>query len=63
MSKLIGESRTNTDAVFDTNCAHPITTSAVADGMKTSIEPLDEVLEIVQASGELLKVLRTIRMY
>ena len=31
--------------------------------MKTSIEPLVKVLEIIQALGELLKILGTIRMY
>ena len=31
--------------------------------MKTSIEPLDYVLEIIQASGELLKILGTIHKY
>ena len=62
-SKLNGGFHTNTDAVFDTGCTHPITTRAVAEGMKASIEPLDEVLENIQASGELRKILGTIRLY
>ena len=31
--------------------------------MKRKIEPLDEVLKIVQASGEILKILGTVRIY
>ena len=50
-----------TDAVFDTGCTQPISTKT--DGMKNKIEPLDEVLQIVQASGETLTILGTIRMY
>ena len=49
--------------MFNIGCTHPITTKAVADGMETSIEPLNEVLEIIQASGELLKILGTIHKY
>ena len=31
-SKLNGRIHTNTDAVFDTGCTHPITTRAVTEG-------------------------------
>ena len=48
-TKLNGGIHTETNAVFNTGCTHLITTKAVADGMKKKIEPLDEVLEIIQA--------------
>ena len=62
MNKLTGGIHTNTDEVFDTGFTQPITPRAIADVIKKSIEPLDEVLEILQASAELLKILGTIQM-
>ena len=61
--KLNRGTYTETEAVFDTGCNHPIATKTVTDGMKKKIEPLDEKLQIVQASGETLRILGTVRMY
>ena len=53
-TKLNKGTYTERDAVFNTGCTHPVTTKTVTDGMKKKIEPLDEILLIVQASGETL---------
>ena len=48
---------------FDTGCTHPITTKVAVEGMKMEISPLRVVLVIIQANGELLKLLGTCRMF
>ena len=54
---------TSTEGVFDTGCTHPVTTTAVSEGLKMEIEPLREVSEIIQADGEPLKLLGSCRIF
>ena len=51
-SKLNGRKSIDSDGVFDTGRTHPITTKAVVEGIGMEIDPLKEVLEIIQAIGK-----------
>ena len=57
-----GGKSTSTEGEFDTGCTHPVTTTAVVEGLKMKIEPLREVSEIIQADGEPLKLLGSCRI-
>ena len=62
-SKLNGGMSSKTDAVMDSGCIYPVTTTAVTKEMKTEIKPLREELTIIEASGKTLKVLVTVKMF
>ena len=42
---------------------HPVTTTAVVEGLKMELEPLKEVSEIIQVDGQPLKLLGFCRMF
>ena len=44
-------------------CTHPVTTTAVVEGLTIEVEPLREVSEIIQANGEPLKLLGSCRIF
>ena len=48
---------------MDTGCTFPVTTTAVVEGMKAEVIPLKEELDIIDASGKSLAVLRTCKMF
>ena len=62
-SRLNGEKSTETEGTFDTGCTHPVTTTAVVEGLKMEIKHLREVKEIIQADGQSLKLLGSVRMF
>ena len=62
-SRLNGGQSTVTEGTFDTGCTHPVTTTAVFEGLKMEIEPLREVSEIILADGQSLKLLGSVRMF
>ena len=41
----------------------PITSTAVADGIGAEVKPLKNKLEIIDASGQIMDIIGTIRMY
>ena len=48
---------------MDSGCSFPITSTAVADGIGAEVKPLTSKLEIIDASGKIMDILGTIRMY
>ena len=44
-------------------CTHPLTTLTVTQALKMEIIPLDREIEIVEASGKLLRILGTVSFY
>ena len=62
-SKLHDGNSSKTDAVMDSGCTFPLTTTAVTTKMKTEIIHLKEELNIVEASGKTLDVIGTCKMF
>ena len=48
---------------MDTGYTFPVTTTAVAKGMKSEIVPLKKELDIIEASGKSLEVIGTCKMF
>ena len=48
---------------MDSGCTFLITSTAVAKGIGAEVKPLTGKLEIIDASGKAMDILRTIRMY
>ena len=51
------------ETVMDSGCTFPITSTAVAKGIGAEVKPLTSKLEIIDASGKVMDILGTIRMY
>ena len=47
---------------YCTGCTHPVTTTAVVEGLKMEIEPLRDVSEIIQVEGEPLRFLGSLSL-
>ena len=62
-SKLHDGNSSKTDAVMDSGCTFPLTTTAVTTKIKTEIIHLKEELNIVEASGKTLDVIGTCKMF
>ena len=48
---------------MDSGCTHPLTTLTVTRALKMEITPLDREMEIVEASGKLLRILGTVTFF
>ena len=48
---------------MDSGCTFPITSTAVAKGIGAEVKPLTSKHEIIDASGKVMDILGTIRMY
>ena len=62
-SKRNGGRSTEVAAVMDSGCTHPITTMTVTKAMRMEVTPLSRDLEIVEASGKILKIMGTVKIY
>ena len=62
-SRRNGGKSTSVESIMDSGCTYPLTTTAVTKALNAEIEPLDEPLSIVEASGRLLKILGTVKLY
>ena len=62
-SKMQGGRGTDTGCVMDTDCIFPITSTSVAEGIRGEVKPLNEDLEIIDASGKPMEILGTIKMF
>ena len=60
---MTGGRSTDTDGVMYTGCTFPITTTDVAEGIRAEVKPLNEDLEIIDASGKPMAILGTIKMF
>ena len=62
-SKLHDGNSSKTDAVIDSGCTFPVSTTPVTREMKAEIIPLREEVNIVEASGKILEVIATCKMF
>ena len=62
-TKRSGGRSTEVAAIMDSGCTHPLTTLTVTQALKMEMTPLDRELDIVEASGNLLRILGTVSFY
>ena len=62
-SKRNGGRNTSVESIMDSGCTHPITTTGVTKALDIEIEPLEEPLLIVEASGKLLTILGSVKLF
>ena len=62
-SKRTGGRSTEVAAIMDSGCTHPLSTLTVTKALKMETTPLDRELEIVEASGRILRILGTVQFY
>ena len=62
-SKRNGERWTDVAAIMESGCTHPLTTFTVTEAIRKNINPLTRPIEIVEASGDNLKILGTVQAY